>query len=209
MTYKPWYKHALPHWQPGNVPIFITWRLAGSLPTASRAQFNADRERIAQDPRAQDTHTDWLSNQRKQLFKQWDITLHQINYPRWLTQPEIAVLVQNELRHGAEDGLYRLYAYTLMSNHVHVLLHPLEDPGTSQPVPLSRITQLIKGRSARATNQVLGRTGQQFWARESYDHWARNEQETRRIIAYIMNNPVKAGLVNDARDWPWSWATEI
>ncbi|GEM_PF-6234726 len=32
MSYQVWYRRNLPHWQPGGVPFFITWRLSGSLP---------------------------------------------------------------------------------------------------------------------------------------------------------------------------------
>lgn len=209
MPYKLWHKRRLPHWQPGGVPIFITWRLAGSLPAVVLKQFAEARQRIANDERAQDNHSDWAIIQHKRLFARWDDELHVAKGPYWLAEPDIARCVQEALHYAAEEKLYLLYAYTIMSNHVHVLMHPLEDPKTESPVPLARITHLLKGRTARAANQMLDRTGQRFWARESYDHWSRNEQETRRIVAYIMNNPAKAGLVAKADDWPWSWVAEM
>jgi REP element-mobilizing transposase RayT len=64
--------------------------------------------------------------------------------------------------------------------------------------------QSLKGYTAREANKVLGRRGQ-FWDPESYDHEVRNGGEFRRIREYILNNPVKAGLVQDWRDWRWSW----
>ena len=51
---------------------------------------------------------------------------------------------------------------------------------------------------------MLGRTGQPFWQAESYDHSVRDERESDRIKAYIENNPVKAGLVANAEDYPRS-----
>jgi len=45
----------------------------------------------------------------------------------------------------------------------------------------------------------LGRTGEPFWQKESYDHWVRNQAEFLRIKAYIENNPVKAGLSDSVR----------
>lgn len=189
--------------------MFITWRLADSLPATFLADFAAEQERIANDLRAQDEHSDWAINAYKRLFVRWDDELHKMSGPCWLAQPEIAAIVGDAMYQGEDERLYRLYAYTVMSNHVHVLLHPLEDAQTGQPVPLARITQVLKGRTARFANQQLGRTGQRFWARESYDHWARNENETRRIVAYILDNPVKAGLVTEPSAWPWSWAAEL
>ena len=44
-----------------------------------------------------------------------------------------------------------------------------------------------------------------FWQHESYDHVVRNEKEFERILAYIVNNPVKAGLVADWQDWPYTY----
>jgi putative DNA methylase len=55
-------------------------------------------------------------------------------------------------------------------------------------------------------NLLLGRTGA-FWQHESYDHWVRNEREFNRIVAYIEENPVSAGLAAAVEDWPWSSAT--
>ena len=49
-------------------------------------------------------------------------------------------------------------------------------------------------------------TGERFWRRESYDHWGRNPAELRKIIHYIEWNPVKAGLVKDPEEYPWSSA---
>jgi len=73
---------------------------------------------------------------------------------------------------------------------------------------LNSYTQRIKGISSRQANVVLERTGQSFWAHESYDHWIRNPQEFERVAAYIVNNPVKAGLVADWNVWPWTWVAE-
>ena len=69
-----------------------------------------------------------------------------------------------------------------------------------------RLLQSLKGFTAREANRVLGRTGEPFWQAESYDHWVRNEREYLRIADYIECNPVKAGLVGHAGDYPWSSA---
>jgi hypothetical protein len=68
-----------------------------------------------------------------------------------------------------------------------------------------RIVQSAKGYSARRCNQLLGLSGQ-FWQDESYDHVVRNDEELFRIIDYVENNPVKAGLVARREDWRWSSA---
>ena len=54
-------------------------------------------------------------------------------------------------------------------------------------------------------NRIRG-ANRAFWQRETYDHWARDENETLRIIEYIENNPVKAGLCGKPEDYRWSSA---
>jgi len=95
-------------------------------------------------------------------------------------------------------GQYVLHAYVVMPNHVHILLDPV--------APLPRITNGIKGVSARDANRALRRTGRAFWQDESFDHWIRTGAQCERIRNYIEQNPVKAGLVARAELWKWSSA---
>ena len=90
-------------------------------------------------------------------------------------------------------------AYVIMPNHVHLLIEP--------NVALERITNGLKGVTAREANRILKRTGQPFWQDESFDHWVRSLVESRKIAAYIENNPVKAKLVTRPENWPWSSAS--
>jgi putative transposase len=120
--------------------------------------------------------------------------------PMYLAHESIAHLVVASLKHGVWLGQYDLAAYAILSNHMHVLLLPRIAP--------SRLLQSLKGVTARQANLILGRTGEMFWQAESYDHWVRDEGEWKRIVAYIENNPVKAGLVQRADDYPWSSASQ-
>jgi putative transposase len=61
----------------------------------------------------------------------------------------------------------------------------------------------FKKYTGREANRILNRKGQRFWQREWFDHWSRTPQEDDKIISYIRNNPVHAGLVENAEDWPW------
>jgi putative transposase len=64
----------------------------------------------------------------------------------------------------------------------------------------------IKGYTAYRMNGLWDTRGQVVWQDESYDHWARDEDEMMRIIQYVETNPVRAGLCLRAEDWPWSSA---
>lgn len=65
----------------------------------------------------------------------------------------------------------------------------------------------IKRHTARQCNRLLNREGR-FWQEESYDHCVRNEDELERIIYYVENNPVKAGLAASAALWQFSSACD-
>lgn len=75
--------------------------------------------------------------------------------------------------------------------------------GGDDPV-LASIMQSLKGYTARQCNLLLERRGT-FWEHESFDHVVRNPQEWERIVAYVLNNPVKARLVKNWQDWEWSY----
>ncbi len=62
----------------------------------------------------------------------------------------------------------------------------------------------LKRYVASEANQLLGREGT-FWQHENYDHVVRDEGEWRRIVKYVINNPVAAGLVKQWEDWEWTF----
>jgi putative transposase len=64
--------------------------------------------------------------------------------------------------------------------------------------------QLIKGNTAFYANKLLKRTGQ-FWQKDSYDHYVRNEREFWNIVRYILQNPVKAKLVDNWEEFPFTF----
>lgn len=151
-------------------------------------------------------HTDDLAkrraeyNEHKRYFSVFDTYLDSVkNGPDWLKIATIATIVKESLHH--KDGEeYNLYAYCVMPNHVHLLLviHQIHRP-------FYMTLKSIKGFSARRANELLDRTGQPFWQAESYDHIVRSQKEFDNIIAYILNNPVKAGLVDEWNNWPHSY----
>jgi REP element-mobilizing transposase RayT len=175
----PEYRRRLPHFHHYDADLFLTWRLWGSLPSR------------------------WSSHiypTPGHAFVAADRSLHRDRSgPLWLEEPRIAKLVVETIVAGErERGFYELSAWVVMPNHVHLLILP--------KVAMPDITRWLKGSTARRANQLLGRTGLPFWQDESYDHWVRNTKECDRIIGYIEENPVSAGLVASMELWPWSSA---
>jgi len=71
-------------------------------------------------------------------------------------------------------------------------------------VSLAKYMHSLKGYTGKMANKILGRNGD-FWQHESYDHVVWDQAELRRIVEYVLENPVKAGLVLDQGDWKWSF----
>jgi REP element-mobilizing transposase RayT len=167
----------LPHWKGFGAARFLTWRLAGSLPVQRVADF-------------------WTADGAK--FVAFDRVLDaRATGPQWLIEPAIARTVIDAFGAGQHKGLYELGSWVVMPNHVHVLLCPAVD--------LPRVVRGIKVASAKEANRLLNRTGS-FWSRDYFERWVRDSKEERRIVRYIENNPVKAGLCRDAAEWPFSSA---
>ena len=121
--------------------------------------------------------------------------------PTWLADARIANLVAEALRY--RDGTeYTLDVYSIMPNHVHAVFEPLML--NNLPKPLSLIMHSLKRHTAERANRILNRTGK-FWEHESFDHYIRNRAEWKRIVEYVLENPVKAGLVKSWTEWPWNY----
>ncbi len=211
------YKRNLPHIQPIGAAFFVTFRLKDSIPKAKIWRFKSAYDKAVEliKLNAKIDLDFQLYNERKRFFAHYDALLDAMNDgPTHLKQPEIAKIVANEL-HRFDDDLYKLIAYSIMPNHVHILIDTsIQIPSyfdvskweSLEFEPLSNIMKKIKGPSAVYANRILDRKGK-FWQRESYDHYIRNVKEFNRVIAYILNNPVKAGLVKRWEDHPFTFLT--
>jgi putative transposase len=174
------YRRRLPHWHPAGASIFLTWRLYGSLPHRQNALPENSQTMEGQRFLVLDRQLDSASSG-----------------PTWLKDPNVAACVADALSIGEKQWeLYELFAWVVMSNHVHVLLNPHK--------ALREVTRAVKSTSARQANRILGRSGFRFWQEESYDHWVRDAKEFDRIVRYIEANPLRARLVERVEDWPWS-----
>ena len=159
--------------------MFVTFRLAGSLP-ASRV-FPPERLRSGEAFVAMDRLLDQAANG-----------------PVFLRQHDIARMVVEAVRDGeARFHRYQLHAFVVMPNHAHLLVTP--------KVTSKQWLGPLKGFTAYRANRALSRHAP-FWQDESYDHLVRDAEEFRRVQRYIENNPVTAGLVASAAAFPGSSA---
>ncbi len=211
--YKQFYRRKLPHRHSPGSTLFLTFRLAGSIPRSILDQWLAEKSVLSRRPTTEEIELEF----RRRWFARFEDILdkHETG-PVWLADPRVAEIVSESLKY--RDGRdYLLSASTIMSNHVHAVFTPHLNERSlievrnqnrtsfrSSDATLGVIMKSLKGYTAREANKVLGRTGQ-FWQEESYDHEVRDGDEFRRIVRYVLNNPVKAGLVNHWSKWPWTY----
>ena len=208
MQYSENYERNLPHYLPSGSSFFITSCLKGSLPKEIVIQLKEDlskvQDRILKEfPNDSNKYHLELANAQKRHFGHLD--KHLDNYTdgfHWFKQPEIAQTLTDTFHFWDNKG-YELLAYTVMSNHFHLLF----DTQNFDTHPTS-IMESIKRFSSRGANTILNRTGIPFWQEESYDRKVRDHQELLRIINYILQNPVKANLVKHWKDYPFTWLSE-
>lgn len=197
----------LPHVKREGARYFVTFRLADSLPKAVLLKFQGERSErlrrfharqgIGKDRRKAAKPDDSIERIERDYFRKLEDFLDKNQGCCWLKQTDVAEVVAGALRFF--DGeRYRLDAWVVMPNHVHVVFWPMPNNTVSE------IAQSWKRFMAREANKILGRTGQALWQPESFDHWIRNDGEHARCCRYVMNNPVKAKLCAAPEDWKWS-----
>jgi len=193
------YQRHLPHIIPEDTPIFVTWNLKGSLPSSVHESLQREREALERQPlKPGESEATRRIRLKKLAFARWDDALASATGgPLHLRDPDAARVVEDSLIFGVAER-YELFAWCVMANHVHALLKPLWT--------MARIMQGIKGYTAFRINELQNARGRVFWQDESYDHWVRDDEELMRIIEYIENNPVAAGLCRSPAEWPWSSA---
>ena len=178
----------MPHIETGEIPQLISYHVAGSLP---KSVVNGWNEQLQYE------------NDQEKRFKirlRIERYLDEGHNHLFLTNSEIGSLVENAF--GYFDGQqYRLHAWVVMPNHVHVLITIL--PGYQ----LSRIVGSWKSFTAHEIKKIVSIEGS-VWQIEYWDRFIRNERHYQNAISYVHTNPVKAGLCVCAEDWPFSSARQ-
>ncbi len=100
------------------------------------------------------------------------------------------------LRRQCEQNKIPLYAYCVMSDHVHLLISASEKEG---------IIEFVREIKSLST-QMAWRHGYSgaIWQRSFYDHFLRKDEDCEMVANYIVHNPVRAGIVQHWQNYPFS-----
>lgn len=192
LGFRGWHERGyLPHRDEPGLTQFVTFRLADALPAALRSEWAAL----------------WDIEDERQRRKELEACLDKGHGECHLRRSDVAQLVEDALRHfhgpTAADcksaaARYELRAWVVMPNHVHVLFKV-------DTVPMSKILEDWKRYTAKEANKLLHRHGA-FWQEDYWDTYMRDAAHELKSHQYIEHNPVKAFLVREPKEWPWSSA---
>ena len=182
-----WYSRGYqPHWDHPGTLQSLNFRLADALPAMVVNRWKSELAGKAEDEASAILH--------ERVEKYLDGGCGEC----WLRVPTIAQLVERALRHF--DGQrYRLLAWCIMPNHVHALIE------AGEGFPLPNILHSWKSFTSKEADKILQRHGE-FWERDYFDRYIRSAEHYVYAVAYIEENPVKAGLARVKTDYPWSSA---
>jgi REP element-mobilizing transposase RayT len=189
MEQRHFHRRNLPHLYYSGGEYFITYRLADSIPLKRILHLREQYKLSNDDP---------IINEKKIFVKYDELLDKNEDGIKYLSDEKIAGINQDKL-HSLDNTVYKLICYCIMPNHVHLVFRLL-----SETQSVSDIMKKIKGTTARECNKLLKRTGK-FWQAVSFDRLIRDANEMYNIINYVLNNPVKAGLVDKPDDWKYSY----
>ena len=190
-------RRKLPHWMVVGRPYFVTFRLKNSLPSHIIADLKDRKDEFAK------MGPESLLEYQRYEFKKVESVLDAAGSASendFLCRSEIAELILYSFEFLEQKYSWRFPAFVVMPNHVHCLA-VYKNSGDKRS--LTETLGFLKSFIGREGNQLLGRSGK-MWSDENFDHWCRTPEKVESVIRYIVNNPVKAHLVDIAEDWPWT-----
>jgi len=184
---KGWHSRGyLPHFDGGDVPQLVTSRLADSFPQKRLLLWRDELVHLSEQAA------------NRERMKRIEEYLDTGAGSAYLRDERIAQIVEQNMLYFDNDR-YRIHAWVVMPNHVHVLLTPCG--GYS----LSSIVHSWKSFTAKAANRILQRTGE-FWQPDYFDRYIRDERHFAAAVAYVEGNPTRAGLCKRNDEWSFSSA---
>ena len=182
ITHKGYYSRGyLPHFDDAEKTQFITFHLADSMP---RSVCERWREELSEKPK---------NEADIELRRRMERYLDAGSGSCILREKRYSEVVADSLQ--KDDGIhYSLLAYTIMPNHVHVLIR--QNEGSQLPMVVRR----WKGGSSRQIN-VLRQSTEKVWQFDYFDRYIRDERHFGKVLQYIHMNPVWAKLAKTPEDW--------
>lgn len=202
---------SLPHIGTTGHIFFVTIRLTGALSAEAsqklRDAYHADLSAVGLKNHRNATPAQASRLQKSYLKRLEEFLNESATNPsasKWLSADPVAQVVAEAIRFR-DGSLYELHAFTIMPNHVHLLVTPRTTEKGGPPTEyLSTVVSNLKRHTARLANEILGTSGA-FWDVDSLNYLVGTRAEMFRINDFILQNPVNAGLVEHWQGWRWCY----
>jgi REP element-mobilizing transposase RayT len=180
-----------PHFESSETTEHVTFHLEDSLPQTVLLQLEAELKTLP------------AGKQDVERRERVDAGIDAGHGSCGLRQPGIADMVQGSLL-TFDSQRYRLLAWVVMPNHVHVLFQPINGWTVAKIVASWK---KFAGRKICDPRRDSGEEpGAPIWHRAYWDRYICDQIHLLPVIKYIHRNPVKAGLLATAESWHWSSA---
>lgn len=189
-----------------NRSYFITFRLEDSLPQSKLLELKNEYKKCIELIKENDIVKRKLliDEIAIMILGKYNAQLDHNPYGSCILQDDtIAQILCNQIL-KYHMKLYELKCFSIMPNHVHIILKSLGNTDEDKLDPVGKWLKYIKGGSARLINQALNKSGT-IWAIESWDRMIRNEDHYHNAFYYTVNNPEKAGLDIKFTMLPFMW----
>jgi REP element-mobilizing transposase RayT len=124
-------------------------------------------------------------------------------HDRWMLPEQIRDIVLGCCLHDNGEK-FDLCVAVVMPDHVHMIFTPWVNEDAMEVYSLGEIMDAVKGASSHKVNKALCRRGK-VWQTESFDHVLRCSENVDAKTEYVLENPVRAGLVRRWEQYPWLW----
>jgi len=127
------------------------------------------------------------------------LTFCTANRIRHFERADLVATARSRIQQTSVEENFSVVAYCFMPDHLHLVVE-----GLSDDADLQRFVKIGKQRavySLRENHLVCN-----VWQEGFHDWVLRPEQTTENVIRYVLNNPVRAGLVERPEDYPFSWS---
>ena len=198
-----------------DTPLHLTYRLYGSIPNLPLQKLHSShrlrKARLEETFPASERAAD---REAKTLYREACLAAevdHYLAYdylldrptagPRYLRGAAAKRVVIESWHHIARQKGLKIYAISVMDNHVHLLL---ENRSEERLVSLTDILENHKKWTGTQLNRLHGMKGRRVWAEKEYSRTVRRGG-FEHVLWYVLNNPVKAGVTDDPLIWYGNW----
>ena len=134
-------------------------------------------------------------------YYRYFITIRSQGFKHHFVNDEVVGNLIEILKSTAEQKSFSVWAYCFMPDHVHLLVE-----GNNSSADIKTFVALFKQKIAYWFKSIHG---VQLWAANYHEHVLRNDEDTRAVAQYIIQNPVRKGIVEDYSKYPYSGSFEL